>query len=79
MNRSIARGHVHERCKDNPPWAMVTAYRLRGDIEYRYFEEVMGLRMDDEKAVPYEQFLKDHLNESPDSPAEMYAFACDDG
>ena len=77
MNRSIARGHVHERYKDNPPRAMVAADRFIGDIEHRYFEDVMGFSMDNEKAVQYEQFLKDHLKQSPDSPAELFGFACD--
>ena len=78
MHRSIARGHVHERYKDNPPRAMVHADRFSGTIEYRYFEDVLGFSMDDEKAVQYEQFLKDHLNQSPDSPAKLDGFACDD-
>ena len=73
------RGHVHERYKDNPPRAMGVAERFTGNIEYRYFEDVMSFTMNDEVVAQYEQSFKDHLNQSPDSPAKMYVFACDDG
>ena len=81
MNRSLLLGHidVHERYKDNPPRAMITAERFNSDMEYKYFEDVMGFSMNDAVAVQYEQSFKDHLNKSPDSPAELYRFACDGG
>ena len=78
MNRSLLIGHidVHERYKDNPPRTMIAADRFSSNIEYRYFEDVMGFTMNDEVAAQYEQSFKDHLTQSPDSPAEMYSFAC---
>ena len=81
MNRSLLLGHidVHERYKDNPPQTMITAERFSSDIEYRYFEDVMGFSINDKVVAMYEQSFKDHLNKSPDSPAEMFVFACDDG
>ena len=78
MNQLKAlRGHVSEYYKKNPPRVIVAAQRFSSNIEYRYFEDVMGFTMNDEVAAQYEPYFKDHLNQSPDSPAEMYSFACD--
>ena len=77
MNRSIVRGHLHERHHNNPPRLIIAADRFSGDMEYTYFADVMGLSMDDAKTEQYEQLLKHHLNQSPESPVELHHFACD--
>ena len=57
---------------------IIQNYRYYLRYKNEYFSDVMGVPMNNLLAISYEEFLLDHLSQSPGSKAEFYQFGCHD-
>ena len=53
-----------------------SSFGLFGDVKYKYFSSILGITLTSDNLDKFDNFLKEHLSNSPNSEASFYGFYC---